>query len=115
MSNPRGAPISKLRLMYSPFIFTDQPLILANPLKAQWQTYNQLNTSRIKALENKNTKTHHQLKSVRGMKNGMFVILDSKQGNKSLTICPSMDIFKIKDIRDCKMAVTITNVRTNSE
>ena len=49
------------------------------------------------------------------MKNGMFVILDSKQGNKSLTICPSMDLFKIKDISDCKMAVTITNVRTNSE
>ena len=90
-------------------------MVLANPLKAQWQTYNQLNSSRIKALQNKNTKKHHDLKSVRGMRNGMFVILDSKQGNKNLTICPSMDLFKIKDISDCKMAVTIINVRTNSE
>ena len=45
----------------------------------------------------------------------MFVILDSKQGNKSITICPSMDLFKIKDISDCKMAITLVNVRTNSE
>ena len=49
------------------------------------------------------------------MNKGMFVILDSKQGNKSLTICPSLDLYKIKEISDCKMAVTITNVRTNSE
>ena len=49
------------------------------------------------------------------MRVGMFVILDSKQGNKSLTVCPSMDLFKIKDISDCKMAITLVNVRTNSE
>ena len=45
----------------------------------------------------------------------MFVILDSKRGKKSLTICPSMDLFKVKEISDCQMAITLTNVRTNSE
>ena len=49
------------------------------------------------------------------MNTGMFVTLDSKQGNKSLTICPSLDLYKIKSISDCKMAVTLVNVRTNSE
>ena len=101
--------------MYSPFIYSDQPMVLANPLKTQYQAYNQLNTSRIMALQNKNTKKHLELKSVKGMYKGMFVILDSKQGNKSLTICPSLDLYKIKEISDCKMAITITNVRTHAE
>ena len=35
MSNPRGAPLSRLRLMYSPFVFNDQPMVLSNPFKAQ--------------------------------------------------------------------------------
>ena len=40
--------------------------------------------------------------------------LDSKVGNKSINICPSLDLYKIKAISDCKMAVTLINVRTNS-
>ena len=91
MSNPRGAPLSRLRLMYSPFVFNDQPMILSNPLKAQWQSYDHLNKSRIKAMQGTNIKKHQELKSVRGMNIGMFVTLDSKQGNKSLNICPSLD------------------------
>ena len=101
--------------MYSPFIFDEQPMVLSNPIKTQHQTYNHLNNLRIKALQGSNIKQHKDLKSVRGMKIGMFVTLDSKQGNKSLNICPSLDLYKIKDISACQMAVTLINVRTNSE
>ena len=59
------------------------------------------------ALQNSKHKKHDQLSSVRGMAVGMYVKLDSKVGNKSINICPSLDLYKIKEISDCKMSVTL--------
>ena len=38
-SNPRGAPLSRQKLFYSPFIFDNQPITLDNPVKTQSQSY----------------------------------------------------------------------------
>ena len=102
------------RLLYSPFIFDEQPMVLENPVKTQQSSYDYLNKLRIKALQGSSHKKHTNLRSVRGMNVGMFVTLDSKVGKKSLNIYPSLDLYKIKSISDCKMAVTLINVRTNS-
>ena len=48
-SNPGGAPLSRLRLLYSPFIFDEQPMVLANPVRTQQQSYNYLNTITLSA------------------------------------------------------------------
>ena len=72
-SNPRGAPLSRQRLLYSPFIFDEQPMVLQNPVKTQQQPYDYLNKLRIKALQGSSHKKHENLRSVRGMNVGMFV------------------------------------------
>ena len=113
-SNPRGAPLSRQKLYYSPFIYDQQPLMLENPVKTQTQSYQYLNQQRIKALQSSKHKKHDQLTSVKGMTKGMYVKLDSKIGNKSINICTSLDIYKITQISNCKMAVTLLNLRTNS-
>ena len=88
-SHPRGAPLSRQKLYYSPFIFDNQPLILDNPVKTQTQSYQYLNKQRITALQSSKHKKHDQLSSVHGMAVGMYVKLDSKVGNKSINICPA--------------------------
>ena len=113
-TNPYGSPLSRLRLLFSPFIYTEQALMLENPVHTQFKSFEQLAQRRINALTGKNQLKHTQLTAVKNLRVGSFCTVDANQGNKSINIMPSVDLYKITAFSPDRMSVTVHNIRTGS-
>ena len=111
-TNPYGSPLSRIRLLFSPFIYTEQALILENPVHTQLKSYEQLAQQRINALTGKNNLSHLKLKSVKNLRVGSFCTIDADRGNKNIDIMPSIDLYKISAFSPDRMSVTVHNIRT---